>query len=83
MQTAIQCRYFQKAFGWCIPIGGLAGLVGLGGGEFRLPVLMYAVGYPAKTAVPLNLIVSIVTLNVCVSRAERNDFGRRVGAISQ
>ena len=62
MQTAIQCRYFQKAFGWCIPIGGLAGLVGLGGGEFRLPVLMYAVGYPAKTAVPLNLIVSIVTL---------------------
>jgi uncharacterized membrane protein YfcA len=36
--------------------------VGLGGGEFRLPVLMYAVGYPAKTAVPLNLTVSIVTL---------------------
>ena len=62
MQTAIQCRYFQKAFGWCVPIGGLAGLVGLGGGEFRLPVLMYAVGYPAKTAVPLNLMVSIVTL---------------------
>ena len=62
MQTAIRCRYFQKAFGWCVPIGGLAGLVGLGGGEFRLPVLMYAVGYPAKTAVPLNLMVSIVTL---------------------
>jgi uncharacterized membrane protein YfcA len=36
--------------------------VGLGGGEFRLPVLMYAVGYPAKTAVTLNLMVSIVTL---------------------
>jgi uncharacterized membrane protein YfcA len=34
--------------------------VGLGGGEFRLPVLMYAVGYPAKTAIPLNLMVSIV-----------------------
>jgi uncharacterized protein len=62
MQAAIQCRYFQKAFGWCVPIGGLAGLVGLGGGEFRLPVLMYVVGYPAKTAVPLNLMVSIVTL---------------------
>jgi uncharacterized protein len=62
MQSAIQCRYFQKAFGWCVPIGGLAGLVGLGGGEFRLPVLMYSVGYPPKTAVPLNLMVSLVTL---------------------
>src|SRR4029077_5502731 len=62
MRSAIRCPYFQKAFGWCVPIGGLAGLVGLGGGEFRLPVLMYVVGYPAKTAVPLNLMVSIVTL---------------------
>src|SRR5258707_11660028 len=62
MQTVMQCRFFRRAFGWCIPIGGLAGLVGLGGGEFRLPVLMYAVGYPAKTAVTLNLMVSIVTL---------------------
>ena len=62
MQSVIQCRYFQKAFGWCVPIGGLAGLVGLGGGEFRLPVLMYSIGYPPKTAVPLNLTVSLVTL---------------------
>jgi uncharacterized membrane protein YfcA len=51
MQSAIRCPYFQKAFGWCVPIGGLAGLVGLGGGEFRLPVLMYVVDYPARTAV--------------------------------
>jgi uncharacterized membrane protein YfcA len=62
MQSAIRCPYFQKAFGWSVPIGGLAGLVGLGGGEFRLPVLMYVVGYPARTAVPLNLAVSLVTL---------------------
>jgi len=62
MQSAIRCPYFQKAFGWCVPIGGLTGLVGLGGGEFRLPVLMYVVGYPARTAVPLNLAVSLVTL---------------------
>jgi uncharacterized membrane protein YfcA len=52
--------YFQKAFGWCVPIGGLAGLVGLGDGEFRLPVLIYVVGYPARTAVPLNLAVSLI-----------------------
>jgi uncharacterized protein len=62
MQSAIRCPYFQKAFGWCVPIGGLAGLVGLGGGEFRLPVMMYVVGYPARTAVPLNLAVSLITL---------------------
>ena len=62
MASAIRCPYFQKAFGWCVPIGGLAGLVGLGGGEFRLPVLMYVVGYPPRTAVPLNLVVSLVTL---------------------
>jgi uncharacterized membrane protein YfcA len=62
MPSAIRCPYFQKAFGWCVPIGGLAGLVGLGGGEFRLPVLMYGVGYPARTAVPLNLAVSLITL---------------------
>src|SRR5262249_1720653 len=55
MQSAIRCPYFQKAFAWSVPIGGLAGLVGLGGGEFRLPVLMYVVGYPARMAVPLNL----------------------------
>ncbi|HMF25459.1 MAG TPA: TSUP family transporter, partial [Pseudolabrys sp.] len=62
MRSAIHCPYFQKAFGWSVPIGGLAGLVGLGGGEFRLPVLMYVVGYPARAAVPLNLAVSLVTL---------------------
>jgi Sulfite exporter TauE/SafE len=62
MSSAIRCPYFQKAFGWSVPIGGLAGLVGLGGGEFRLPVLMYVVGYPARTAVPLNLAVSLITL---------------------
>ena len=61
LQT-VRCRYFQRAFGWCVPIGALGGLVGLGGGEFRLPVLMYAVGFDAKSAIPLNLLVSLVTL---------------------
>jgi uncharacterized membrane protein YfcA len=60
---AIGCPYFQRAFGWSIPIGGLSGLIGLGGGEFRLPVLMYAVGFDAKSAVPLNLAVSLITLS--------------------
>ncbi len=43
-------------------IGILGGLIGLGGGEFRLPVLMSVFGYSARAAVPMNLIVSLVTL---------------------
>jgi uncharacterized membrane protein YfcA len=67
MRQAISCPYFQKAFGWCVPIGGLAGLIGLGGGEFRLPVLMHSVGFDAKAAVPLNLVVSLVTLSFALT----------------
>jgi hypothetical protein len=33
-----------------VSIGGLAGLVGLGGGEFRFDILMYVVGYLAGKA---------------------------------
>lgn len=62
MLSTLGCRYFQRAFLWSVPIGGLAGLIGLGGGEFRLPVLTQAIGYPARTAIPLNLLVSLVTL---------------------
>lgn len=58
----LRCPFFQRAFTWCIPIGGLGGLIGLGGGEFRLPVLMYALRFDAKSAVPVNLLVSLVTL---------------------
>src|SRR5205823_6412472 len=62
MIRAIACPYFRRAFGWCVPIGGLGGLIGLGGGEFRLPVLMHGIGFDARSAVPLNLLISLVTL---------------------
>ena len=62
MISAVACSYFRRAFGWCVPIGALGGLIGLGGGEFRLPVLMYGIGFDARTAVPLNLVTSLVTL---------------------
>jgi uncharacterized membrane protein YfcA len=62
MIRTVNCPYFRRAFGWCVPIGVLGGLIGLGGGEFRLPVLMYAIGFDARTAVPLNLVTSFVTL---------------------
>ena len=64
MLRTICCRYFQRAFLACLPIGGLAGLVGLGGGEFRLPVLTGLLRFPARAAVPFNLLVSLVTLAV-------------------
>jgi len=53
-----------------IPIATLGGLIGLGGAEFRLPVLVGPLGYAARRAVPLNLSVSIVT--ICASLAVRS-----------
>lgn len=50
------------AFGIAIPIGTLGGLIGLGGAEFRLPVLAGTLGYMARQAVALNLAVSLVTV---------------------
>jgi uncharacterized membrane protein YfcA len=44
------------------PIGLLGGLIGLGGAEFRLPVLKSVFRYPTRRAVALNLAVSLVTI---------------------
>ena len=43
-------------------IGGIGGLIGLGGGEFRLPVLVALIGFTARAAVPMNQILSLITL---------------------
>ena len=64
MISAVTCPYFRRAFGWCVPIGGL---IGLGGGEFRLPVLMYGIGFDARSAVPLNFLTSLVTLTFALA----------------
>ncbi|MGC5328642.1 sulfite exporter TauE/SafE family protein [Brevibacillus sp. SYSU BS000544] len=45
-----------------IPIGCLGGLIGLGGAEFRLPVLVGLFKYSARQAVSLNLAVSLITV---------------------
>ena len=52
------------SFASALPVGVLAGLIGVGGAEFRLPVLVGALGYTTRQAVPLNLAVSIFTLTV-------------------
>jgi uncharacterized protein len=45
-----------------IPIAILGGLIGLGGAEFRLPVLVGPFRYSPRQAVPLNLAVSSITI---------------------
>ena len=52
----------MKAFLYGAPIGVLGGLIGLGGAEFRLPVLTGVFSYSAKQAVPLNLAISLFTV---------------------
>lgn len=44
------------------PIGCLGGLIGLGGAEFRLPLLVGLFKYSARQAIALNLAVSLITL---------------------
>lgn len=50
------------AFGWGSLIGVLGGLIGLGGAEFRLPVLVSIFKYQTSHAIIINLIVSLVTV---------------------
>ena len=55
-------RTITVALGCALLIGGIGGLIGLGGGEFRLPVLVALIGFTARAAVPMNQILSLVTL---------------------
>lgn len=50
------------AFGCGAAIATLAGLIGLGGAEFRLPALTAWFHFSVRQAVPLNLLVSLVTV---------------------
>ena len=55
-------RTVTIALGCALLIGGIGGLIGLGGGEFRLPLLVVLIGFTARAAVPINQILSLVTL---------------------
>jgi uncharacterized membrane protein YfcA len=59
---SVSQRHARLAFFYAVPIALLGGLIGLGGAEFRLPVLVRPLGYVARKAVPLNLAVSLVTI---------------------
>ena len=52
------------AFGVGAVVGVLGGLIGLGGAEFRLPLLVGWFRYPLLLAIVINLLVSLVTVVV-------------------
>lgn len=52
-----------EAAAWGLPVGLLGGLIGLGGGEFRIPVLMRWFGLSAREVIPLNAVISLATLS--------------------
>ena len=50
------------AFAWGTLVGVLGGLIGLGGAEFRLPVLVSIFNCQTLQAIVINLLVSLVTV---------------------
>lgn len=52
----------RAGFGWGALIGALGGLIGLGGAEFRLPVLVGRFRLPTLEAVILNKAMSLVVV---------------------
>jgi uncharacterized membrane protein YfcA len=57
------------AAGFGLITGAAAGLIGVGGGEFRIPVLLYLFGSEVKTAAGVNLVVGLFT--VCIAFIRR------------
>jgi uncharacterized membrane protein YfcA len=55
-------RTITIALACALLIVGIGGLIGLGGGELRLPILVGLIGFAARAAVPMNQILSLVTL---------------------
>lgn len=49
-------------------MGVAAGLIGVGGGEFRIPILLYVLGLPVITAITVNLLVGLLTVVVSFLR---------------
>jgi uncharacterized protein len=66
-QVSERGRSPLRAFGFGVPIGTLGGLIGLGGAEFRLPVLTGVLGYRARQAVAVNLAVSLITVTTAAA----------------
>jgi len=55
-------------------VGSLGGLIGLGGAEFRLPILISAFALLPQRAIRFNLLISLVTLAAAAATRSRLDF---------
>jgi uncharacterized membrane protein YfcA len=55
-------------FGLGIVIGAVAGLIGVGGGEFRIPVLLYVLRLPVKIAAGANTVIGLFVVVLSVAR---------------
>ncbi len=62
VKSALPTNRDSLAFGTGGLIGVLGGLIGLGGAEFRLPVLVGLFRYRLLLAIVINLLVSLVTV---------------------
>lgn len=62
----MQVRRQIAALGWGASIGALGGLVGLGGAEFRLPVLLGVFRFRPLDAVILNKALSLVVVTAAL-----------------
>src|SRR3954465_10233486 len=51
-----------------IVIGAAAGLVGVGGGEFRIPVLLHVLRLPVKAAAGANTVIGLFVVVLSVIR---------------
>lgn len=66
---------YGSAFGIGALVGVLGGLIGLGGAEFRLPMLVGFFRYRLLPAIVINLVISLVTVAVSlVFRAQSRGF---------
>jgi uncharacterized membrane protein YfcA len=51
-----------------VVIGAAAGLIGVGGGEFRIPALLHVLRLPVKIAAGVNMVVGLCTVALGVVR---------------
>jgi len=51
-----------------IIIGAAAGLIGVGGGEFRIPILLHVLRLPVKVAAGANTVIGLFVVVLSVAR---------------
>ena len=62
MKTCLSTSRTLTTFCLGALLGFTAGLIGVGGGEFRIPILIYVLKLPAVTAIAVNLFIGLLTV---------------------